>query len=188
MAVEAQELNTYRGRLLGREVEFEYSQRWIATALLGLRLVMGWTFLQAGLEKLFAPEPWTAAGFLQFAIPEGNPFVGLWAGMAGSPLIDGLVVWGQILIGLALILGIAVRWSAFWGAVMMILFWMASLMGGLGQFLPLEHGWVVDDHLVYAVLLFAMGAFGAGRIVGFDAAIEKMDFVKNNEWVKLLLG
>jgi len=60
---------------------------------------MAWVFLQADLAKLFEPGGWTAAGYLASAIPEGNPF-GLWDAMAGIPLVDGLVVWGQILIGL----------------------------------------------------------------------------------------
>jgi thiosulfate dehydrogenase (quinone) large subunit len=48
--------------------------------------------------------------------------------------------------------------------------------------------WVVDDHLIYAVLLFALGAFGAGRILGLDAWLEKQDFVQNNGWLRWLLG
>ena len=178
---------TFTGNVLGREVEFEYSQTWVATALVGLRVVMGWTLFQGGITKVLDSE-WTAAGFLQFAIPEGNPLMGLWASFAGSPAIDALVSWGLTLTGLGLILGALVRWNAFWGAVMMVFFWAASLTGGLAQFLSLEHGWVVDDHIVYAVLLFGLGAFGAGRVLGFDAMFEKSDFVKNNSWTKLFLG
>jgi thiosulfate dehydrogenase [quinone] large subunit len=71
---------------------------------------------------------------------------------------------------------------------MMLFFWLASLTGGLLQGLPVAHGWVVDDHLIYAILLFGLGAMGSGRILGIDAYIEKMEFVKNNHWLKLLLG
>jgi thiosulfate dehydrogenase [quinone] large subunit len=175
------------GELLGRKVEFEYSAGAIAYAILALRLVMGWTFLQAGLDKVFDSE-WTAAGFLKFGIPEGNPFASAFADMAGSGFVDFLVQWGQVAIGLALIFGFLTRWSVFCGAVMMLLFWAASLQGGLGEFLPFENGWVVDDHLVYAVLLFGLGALGAGRILGVDRYIEEMDFVKQNRWTKYLLG
>ena len=114
---------------------------------------MGWTLFQGGITKLITypdanPEDnWTAAGFLNNAIPEGNPFVGLWGSMAGNPLVDQLVMWGLTLTGLGLILGALVRWNAFWGAVMMLFSWAASLQGGLLQGLPLAHGWVVDDHV-----------------------------------------
>jgi thiosulfate dehydrogenase [quinone] large subunit len=180
--------------LFGRETNFEYSEHWIGYALVGLRVVMGWVLLQGGLTKLVTyldgnPENnWTAAGYLANAIPEGNPFTGLFASMAGSGLVDILVMWGLTLTGLGIILGAFLRWNAFWAAVMMMLFWAASLTGGLMQGLPLAHGWVVDDHLVYAMLLFGLGAIGAGRILGLDATLEEYEFVKKNRWLRLLMG
>jgi thiosulfate dehydrogenase [quinone] large subunit len=97
-------------------------------------------------------------------------------------------MWGLTLTGLALILGALVRFSAFWGAVMMIFYWMASLTGGLLQGLPVAHGWVVDDHIVYAALLFGLGAFGAGRILGLDSYLEDTNVVRDNPWLRYLLG
>jgi thiosulfate dehydrogenase [quinone] large subunit len=97
-------------------------------------------------------------------------------------------MWGLTLTGLALILGAFVRWSAFWGAVMMLFYWLASLQGGLLTGLPLAHGWVVDDHIVYAALLFGLGAIGAGRIVGVDEYLESTSIVENNPWLRYLLG
>ena len=178
---------TLSAQIFGRKVEFEYSERGIGYAIAVARIALGWIFFQSGVQKILDPE-WTAAGFLQFAIPEGNPFASLWAGMAGNALVDNLVQWGMLLVGASLILGFFVRWAALWGAVMMVLFWMASLTGGLGQFFPLEHGWVIDDHLVYAALLYFLGAVGAGRILGLDARIEQSNFVKSNSWVKFFTG
>lgn len=187
MAADSETSSELRTELFGRRVEWAYDERWVGYSVLGLRLVMGWVFLQAGLEKVFDPE-WTAAGYLQNAVPEGNPFGGAWASMAGSPVVDALVVWGLTLIGLCLVLGLLVRFSAFWGAVMMLFFWASSLQGGLLAGLRLEHGWVVDDHIVYAVLLFGLGAFGAGRILGLDHRLEETSLVQNNRWLTYLLG
>ncbi len=173
--------------LFGWEVSFEYSETWLGHSIVGLRVVMGWILLQGGLEKLSDPS-WTAAGYLANAVPAGNPFAQVFQGMAGNALVDGLVVWGLTLTGAALILGLFVRWSAFWAALMMILFWASSLQGGLTQGLPLEHGWVVDDHIVYALLLFGLGAFGAGRILGLDRRLEQTAFVQRNRWITYLLG
>ena len=180
--------------LFGREAHFEYSETWVGYSLVIMRVVMGWTLFQGGVTKLMTyldgnPETsWTAAGYLMNAIPEGNPFMGMWAAMAGSPLIDMLVMWGLTLTGLGLMLGALVRWNAFWGAVMMLFFWAAALHGGLAAGLPLEHGWVVDDHLVYAALLFGLGAFGSGRILGLDKKVEQMNFVQKRPWLRYLLG
>ncbi|MEM9953525.1 MAG: DoxX family membrane protein [Chloroflexota bacterium] len=177
----------FEGNLFGVDVKTEYNALSIAYAIVLMRVVMGWVMFQGGIVKVIDPE-WTAAGFLQFAIPEGNPFMNLWANFAGSPLIDGLVAWGLTLTGLGLMLGALTRWNAFWAAFMMIMFWMASLQGGLAEFLPLEHGWVVNDHIVYAIVLFGLGALGSGRILGVDSIIEKSEFVKNNGFLKLFLG
>jgi thiosulfate dehydrogenase [quinone] large subunit len=191
MSTDTRELDA---ELFGHEARFEYSEHWIGYALIALRVTMGWVLLQGGLTKLITyldADPgndWTAAGYLQGAIPEGNPFVGLWGAMAGSPLVDALVMWGLTLTGLGLILGAFVRWNALWGAVMMLLFWAASLQGGLLQGLPIAHGWVVDDHLVYAALLFGLGAVGAGRLLGVDAHLERLAVVERNPWLRYLLG
>ncbi|RDZ46666.1 hypothetical protein C5B91_03075 [Haloferax sp. Atlit-10N] len=180
--------------MFGRAVRFDYSERWVGYSLFLLRVVMGWTLFQGGITKLVTyldADPsnnWTAAGYLANAIPEGNPLMGLWGSMAGSPLIDMLNMWGLTLAGLALILGAFVRFSAFWGAIMMLFYWAAALEGGILAGLPLAHGWVVDDHIVYAVLLFGLGAFGAGRILGVDAYLENMEFVRRNRWMSLVMG
>jgi len=167
--------------LLGRETNFEYSEHWIGYALLGLRLVMGWTFFYAGITKVLDPE-WSAAGMLLHGIPEGNPFVSVWTTMANEWLwlIDPLNAWGLTLVGLALLLGAFVRWSALWGAVMMLFYWAASL--------PLANGLVIDSHVVYALLLFGLGAFGAGRILGLDELLEETAVVKRNGWLRYLMG
>jgi thiosulfate dehydrogenase [quinone] large subunit len=180
--------------LFGRRTDFEYSETWIGYALFGMRLVMGWVLLQGGLTKLVTyldADPannWTAAGYLANAVPAGNPFAGAFAAMAGNPVIDMLNMWGLTLTGLALLLGAFVRFSAFWGAVMMLFYWASSLEGGLFAGLPLAHGWVVNDHIVYAVLLFGLGAFGAGRIFGVDAYLEDLEFVQGNRWLRYLMG
>ena len=180
--------------MLGREVSFEYSEHWIGYAMVFMRVTMGWVLFQGGITKLITylnadpSDNWTAAGFLANAIPEGNPLMGLWGSMAGSPLVDALVMWGLTLTGFGLIIGALVRFNAFWGAVMMLFFWLASLTGGIMAGLPVAHGWVVDDHLVYAFLLFGLGAMGAGRILGVDAYLEQTAFVERIPGLRYLLG
>lgn len=167
--------------LFGRRTDFQYSETWVGYALLALRLVMGWTLFYAGVTKVLDPS-WSAGGFLRNAIPAGNPFTGMWTTMANDWLwlIDPLNAWGLTLVGLALLLGAAVRWSAFWGAIMMLFYWAASL--------PLANGVVIDSHVVYAMLLFGLGAFGAGRILGLDDHLEDTAVVRNNPWLRYLLG
>jgi thiosulfate dehydrogenase [quinone] large subunit len=190
--------NVLDTEIFGQSVEWPYSESSVGYALLALRVVMGWILLQGGLTKVVTyldsntGNDWSAAGYLDpntpFGVTAANPLADLFAGLSGNALIDVLNMWGLTLTGLALIIGAFVRFSAFWGAVMMSFYWLAALQGGLLAGLPLEHGWVVDDHVVYAFLLFGLGAFGAGRILGVDAWLERTEVVRNNRWLRWLLG
>lgn len=199
---------TLDAQILGTNVRYDYSETWVGWATLGLRVIMAWVFLQAGLEKLlddgisgFLGDPLTGGWSAEFFLM-GNPDEGIPAPTADSPasgvfewfgenalwLIEPMIVWGQILIGLALLLGILVRFAAFMGSLQMFFFWLAALEGGLLSGLPVEHGFVVDYTLVYIFILFGLGAVGAGRVVGFDAQIEEWDIVQENPWLRYLLG
>jgi thiosulfate dehydrogenase [quinone] large subunit len=146
-----------------------------------LRIGVGIIFLWAGLEKLMAPEPWSAAGFLQFAtggslgwpfvteVAEGtifNPTQGFWAGLAGNDtsmsVINFLVPFGQLGIGVGLILGLLTRFSAAMGTLMMLFFFIAAW--------DFEFG-IVNQHLTYALVTAFLGLIGAGNFYGLDGAI-----------------
>lgn len=169
-------MSTQSIRLFGRETAFEYSETWVGYSLLALRLVMGWTLFYAGVDKLLASD-WSARGYLMGAATrEGSLFPGFCRTLATDyvGIVDPLDVWGLTLIDLALVLGAFVRWSAFRGAVMMLFYYFSSY--------PLAHSLIVDDHVVYAVLLFGLGAFGA------DQYLQELSAVENNAWLRYVLG
>ena len=147
----------------GATISNRLHDRYAAIAAVSLRLVMGWLLFYSGITKVLDPE-WTASGYLLHAVPEGNPFAGVWTALAGMPLVDISFQWGLTLVGLGLMLGAFTRWNAFWGSVMMLLVWASSL--------PLEHGVVVDEHIVYIAVLVGLSAFRAGRVAGLDPYLE----------------
>ena len=57
--------------MFGFDVEFTYSERWIAYALFALRMMMGWVFFYAGIVKVIDPN-WSARGFLVNAGFDGD--------------------------------------------------------------------------------------------------------------------
>ncbi|MFW5964202.1 MAG: DoxX family protein [Natronomonas sp.] len=137
--------------------------------VLSLRLMMGIAFLNAGLSKLLAAEPFTAAGYLMGAVPaNGGPAVGFFTWIASNPtalaVIDVAVPFGQLAIGLGLIVGAFVRLAAFFGALMMVMFYLANW--------DVAHG-VINGDFAYMLVFLAVAAFGAGRILGLDAYIEQ---------------
>ncbi len=147
-----------------------------------LRIGVGVIFLWAGLEKLMAPEPFSAAGFLEFAtggslgwpfvtgeVAEGtvfNPTQGLWADMATNDtamtFINVLVPWGQLGIGIGLILGLLTRFSAAMGTLMMLFFFVAAW--------DFEFG-IVNQHLTYALVTAFLGLIGSGNFYGLDGML-----------------
>jgi thiosulfate dehydrogenase [quinone] large subunit len=168
--------------IFGQHVEFTYSETWIGYSLIALRVLIGWTFLLPGIRHAWDPN-FSARGLLSFvARPDsGNPFHWLWEPMLDWVwLFTPLVSIGLIAIGLAVIFGVLFRFAAFWGHVMMAFFWAASL--------PLDNAYLVSYHTVYAFVLFGLGAFGAGRILGVDAYLEELEFVKERPWLRLLMG
>jgi thiosulfate dehydrogenase [quinone] large subunit len=150
------------------------------------RIVIGIIFLWAGLDKLIGsgPDGFSAAGFLQFGtsgtlgwpfvsgeVAQGtvfNPTHGFWAGLATSgamPVINFLVVAGELGIGIGLILGLLTRFSAAMGTLMMLLFFLAAW--------EFEFG-IVNQHLTYAVVTFGLAIVGAGNYFGLDAVVGPM--------------
>jgi len=156
--------------------------------ILALRLMMGLAFLQAGLGKLLG-EPFSAAGYLANA-PAGNgsPLAGLFIAMSETgwfmAFVDVAVPWGQLFIGLGLLVGFLTRLAAFWGAFMMLLFYFGNW--------DVAHGYVNGD-LAYMLVFLSVAAFGAGRILGFDAVVEGYQvggrpLVERYPWTRYLLG
>lgn len=178
-----------QSKMFGREVTFDYSETWIGYSLLSLRLVMGFVFLIPGLQQWWNPD-FSVRGLLVYGIPKGNPLADFWATLGNEFAIylTPLNILGLTFIGLALIFGVFVRFSALMGSTLMFFYYLTALHGGLLEGLPLANGYVIDDHIVYILLLFGLGAFGSGRILGLDAKLEELEIVKKYPKLRLLLG
>ena len=162
----------------GAAITKQRDGQYTAIAVVALRVIMGWLFFYSGITKVLDPE-WTAGGYLVHAVPQGNPFTGVWTVFAGMPLVDILFQWGLTLVGLGIMLGAFTRWNAFWGSVMMLLIWASSL--------PLENGIIVDEHIVYIAVLLILSTMGAGRIAGLDPYLESR-LAKDNSRLRYLMS
>ncbi len=162
-----------------------------------LRIAIGWVFLFAGIEKVLAlgGKPFSAAGYLQFAtmgtwpgttLEQGqylNPTHPFWASLGANAglisVINVLVVFGEVAIGTALILGLFTRFAAAMGTLMMTFFFIASWDFANG---------VVNSDAIYAILLVTLGIMGAGKVFGLDAILERTEFVKKVPVLNYVLG
>lgn len=90
-----------------------------------LRMVIGWHFLYEGWAKFMQPG-WTSAGYLKSST---GPFAACFHSLGASDrlvsLVDVFNIWGLVLIGLALMLGFAVRHAAAGGMALLALYYLA---------------------------------------------------------------
>ncbi len=137
-------------------------------AFLKLRFVMGFIFLWAFLDKLFGLGFATASekawinggsptmGFLSNA-PQG-PFADIFKSMAGLAVVDWLFMAGLLFVGVTLFVNKYVTWGSVAGIVMMLLMWLAVL--------PPENNPIVDEHIVYALVLTLLALKSRKRELG----------------------
>ena len=94
------------------------------TAVVVMRVLIGWHFLYEGVAKLSKPD-WTAAGFLKQA---RGPLADLFHGMAANPnaleIVNPLNMWGLTLIGLGLIVGCFTRTAAASGMLIILMYYL----------------------------------------------------------------
>ncbi len=96
----------------------------LAVAL--LRITIGWHFLYEGLAKLLTPN-WSATSYL---LGSSGPLAGLFRALAANstamPFVDQLNIWGLILIGAGLMLGLFTRFAAVSGMALLALYYAAN--------------------------------------------------------------
>ena len=140
--------------------------------LIILRLVIGYHFLYEGMVKLLSPQ-WTSAPFL---LQADWLFSGFFHWLAGNAamlsLVNFLNIWGQILIGLGLIIGLFSTTAALAGAVMIALYYIA-VPPFVGSFS------FVDRNLLELFALIITAQFPTSNILGLDILIEKKRSIKN---------
>lgn len=143
------------------------------------RIVLGWIFLWAFLDKLLglgfatpAAKSFLAGGSptLGFLGSNAGPFADIFHGLAGQMWVDWLFMLGLLGIGVALVLGIGMKLAAYSGSLLLLLMWLASF--------PIKTNPFVDDHVVYIFLLFGLYFQKSGETLGFGKAWKKSKLVK----------
>ena len=74
-----------------------------------------------------------------------------------------LVGWGELFLGIALILGLMTRYAAFAGAFMVLHFWLAKGQGVLDA---------QNHDVIWFVILIVLGALHAGRTMALDQKLS----------------
>jgi len=150
------------------------------------RLALGFVFLWGGYQKILTQMKGQMAtkGFLSGPSVAQGPFAESFNGLAGSWTVEYLVVYGELLIGIALILGVAVRFASMSGITMMTLFTVA--MWPIAE--KASDNPIVDVRVFYTVSFLILAYFAAGRFLGLDRFIERAKFVQKHPKLAWFLG
>jgi thiosulfate dehydrogenase [quinone] large subunit len=141
--------------------------------LLLLRIVIGWHLLYEGLAKLLNLS-WSSESYL---MDSGGIFAGFFQSLASNPdvvnVVDLFNIWGLILIGSALIIGLLVRPVSIAGIGLLALYYLSHPPLLFHTYsMPAEGNYfIVDKNLVELVSLCIVYIFPTGFIAGLDRII-----------------
>nr|MBI4156698.1 DoxX family membrane protein [Candidatus Woesearchaeota archaeon] len=150
-----------------------------------LRISLGFIFLWAFLDKLFGlnfltptDKSWLLGVSPTFGFLSNSqgPFSGFYKAIAGNILVDWLFMLGLLLIGLALILGIFMKIASYSGSLMLILIYLASL--------PLVHNPIIDEHIIYILILILLPYLKSGHYLGFGRLWSRTSFVRKYNFLE----
>jgi len=151
-----------------------------------LRIFLGFIFLWAFLDKLFGlgfstarDKSWLigaspTSGFLQNAVH--GPFASVFQSLSGSAFIDWLFMLGLLLLGIALIFGVALRLAGYSGSLLMILMWLSLL--------PPENNPIIDDHIIYSLVLIGIATVKPYWGFGLGKLWYNSNFIKKNKFLE----
>ena len=138
--------------------------------LVVVRIAIGWHFLYEGLSKIISGS-WSSAAYLT-----GSKwiFAPIFHAMANSTVIIGIVdflnIWGMVLVGLGLILGLFARWASAGGALMLMLYFVAyPPIPGYMYGLPADGSYLwINKTLIEFFVLLAYTFLSPGYLFGLD--------------------
>ncbi|MCN9244609.1 hypothetical protein NGF19_28160 [Streptomyces sp. RY43-2] len=168
-----------------------------ARALAALRLLTGFIFLWAFLDKTFGLRYSTPAG--QGWIDGGSPTEGFLSRVTVGPMqsilrswagawwADWLFMLGLLFVGVAVMAGVALRLAAVAGTLMLALMWIASWPPAIhrGDGTPTMSTNPFDNyHVIYAAALIAVAAAGAGATWGLGRPWARLPIVRDHAWLR----
>jgi uncharacterized membrane protein YphA (DoxX/SURF4 family) len=141
---------------------------WIFTIL---RITIGWHFLYEGIFKLFNPN-WSAASYLMESKWLFSGFFHwLIAHSTAIQIVDFLNIWGLLIIGLCLFLGVFTRAASISGAFLLLLYYVANPPFVYSSLPATSHFYLINYNLIEAIVLVVMATFSREYLWGVQRYI-----------------
>ncbi len=137
-----------------------------------LRLVVGYHFLYEGMNKLFI-DNWSAAPFLlqsNWLFADFFHFIA--NNLAFLSVVNILNIWGQIFIGVSLLVGLFSSKASMFGAILLFSYYIAVP--------PFANGnMFIDRNLLELFALIIIVLFPTSNIWGLDLLVKKYGKLNN---------
>ncbi|MEI6049639.1 MAG: DoxX family protein [Bacteroidota bacterium] len=124
-----------------------------------LRIVIGWHFLFEGISKLFNPNwsstsylmesKWLFSGFFHWLISNTTTL----------QVVDFLNIWGLVIIGVCLFIGIFTRAAGISGAFLLLLYYIANPPFVFSSIPSTNHFYIINYNLIEAIVLIVLASF-----------------------------
>ena len=145
-----------------------------------LRIAMGWTMVWAFMDKLFGlgfpstPDVVMINGGspTEYYLTElvSGVFADFWHIFAGNPFVDFLLMAGLLLVGVALVTGIASKLATIGMCVMMLMMYTLSV--------PPSDNPLVDYHIAYVLGMVAVYCLGGFDKLSLNGWWSELDVVR----------
>jgi len=159
-----------------RQESGNYLKESIRYLLTFIRIMIGWHFLYEGIVKLVTPN-WSASAYLlESTWWFSDVFKAMATNQALLPIVNFLNTWGLILIGAGLFLGLFTRLSAWFGAGLLFLYYVAHppFIGLLeGNNVEGSYLWVNKNLIEMAVIVF-LASIQCRWMFGIDNIIREL--------------
>lgn len=144
-------------------------------SLVTLRVVIGWYFLYEGLAKFFSPN-WTSYGYL---MDSQGAFASIFKSLATNPTLmnvaDIVTIYGLIIIGLCLILGVFSKWASVGALIFLAMFYISHPPSISAQYILRPEGsylWIDKNTIAFFAIIVLL-CFPTSNIIGIDRYIER---------------
>ncbi|MFB6290519.1 MAG: hypothetical protein ABEJ25_02175 [Candidatus Bipolaricaulia bacterium] len=151
----------------------------LGSVLVLARLAMGASMMGIGL-RLFVGGGWGAWNSVGVVLPSTYPrgpigkiLLNFW----GNQFVIQLLIWSSVLIGVALVFGVAVRLASYGGILIMLLMYLAVIPPSSAIF---------NQQVMYMVVYLFLVVGEAGKVAGIDAYLGFLEERYPN--LKYLLG
>ncbi|MGB4205225.1 MAG: DoxX family membrane protein [Bacteroidales bacterium] len=145
------------------------------SALVILRITIGWHFLYEGLVKATDPS-WSSRSYL---MDSGGFLKGFFERIAENntalTIADSLNAWGLTLIGIALVVGIFTRYAAYAGIVLLGLYYLSHpAFPGITYLFPVDGSYfIINKTLIELAALWVIISFPTSDIIGLERLFKK---------------